>query len=399
MSFRISDIYWPTRRGTSKTAARRKLRDRRRVEFRCALFYAMVFCVSVPAQTTTQTLVEQALDEPANIALDNVRLGDAIQQISQATGVPIYLPPDVLDFAPYGAETVVRRMELRDMPLRRGLMELLSPLGMTFRVSNDHVEVQLVDVLRCLGRAPMWEELDTLAKLSSLAPGLIDEHLAQLRTLIRFDVADPNPWTSLSAAIRRIGAGSGVDALTRACDDLQWGWCFESRGIVVASAAAQHRQRLMRLVSLRMSFRPLIEILQALGREAGVAVRTEPGALQSLPRQVQKSFTIIAKDVPVEQVLDRIAAETGLGYLIEPDGVLFFNVRDPTDTSSVGSMESPGPDVARDPYVAKIIVPLPEGKTAEWLIRRSELPPDLRALRAQDLQSAFEAIRTKAGAE
>ena len=72
-----------------------------------------------------------------------------------------------------------------------------------------------------------------------------DDHLAQLKTLIRFDVADPNAWTSLSAAIRRIGAGSGVDVLTQACADFQWGWCFESRGIVVASAAAQYRQRLM----------------------------------------------------------------------------------------------------------------------------------------------------------
>ena len=301
--------------------------------------------------------------------------------------------------SPYGGETIVRRIELRDMSLRRGLMELLSPLGMTFRVSNDHVEVQLVDVLRCLGRAPTWEELDTLSRLSTLTPGLNDDHLAQLKTLIRFDVADLNAWTSLSAAIRRIGAGSGVDLLTQACADFRWGWCFDGRGIVVASAAAQYRHRLMRPVSLRMSFRPLIEILQALGRESGVTVRTEPGALQSLPRQVRKSFTIIAKDVPVEQVLDRIAAETGLGYLIEPDGVLFFKVRDHSGAPSVDSMESTAPDVASDPYVGKIVVPLPDGKTAEWLIRRSELPPDLRAIREQDLQAAFEAIRAKSGSK
>ena len=406
MSFRLGDIFSRSRRSTRRSALHCRPVEgwrpgnRRRAACRRVIVGALsVCCASVHGQTATQALVELALDEPTNIVLDDVRLGDAIQKISQASGVPIYLPPDVLDLAPYGRETIVRRIELRHMSLRRGLMELLSPLGMTFRVSNDHVEVQLLDVLRCLGRAPTWEELDTLARLSALSPGLNDDHLAQLKTLIRFDVADQNAWTSLSAVIRRIGAGSGVDVLTQACPEYQWGWCFEGRGIVVASAAAQYRRRLMRPVSLRMSFRPLIEILQALGQKAGVAVRTEPGALQSLPRQVRMSFTIIAKDVPVEQVLDRIAAETGLGYLIEPDGVLFFKASEHSGAPSFESMESTSPDVVSDPYVGKIVVPLPDGKTAEWLIRRSELPPDLRAIREQDLQAAFEAIRAKAASK
>ena len=271
MSFRFSDIFSRIRRGIPRAAWRcrsvelwRPGNRRRAACRRVILGVLSAVCASVHGQTATRALVEQALDEPTNIVLDDVRLGDAIQKISQASGVPIYLPPDVLEKAPYGRETIVRRIELREMSLRRGLLELLSPLGMTFRVSNDHVEVQLVDVLRCLGRAPNWEELDTLASLSTLAPGLNDDHLAQMKTLIRFDVAGPNAWASLSAAIRRIGAGSGVDVLTQACADFQWGWCFEGRGIVVASAAAQYRQRLMRPVSLRMSFRPLIEILQVL---------------------------------------------------------------------------------------------------------------------------------------
>ena len=355
----------------------------------------LVLCVPALGQSATRALVEQALDEPANIDLSDVRLGDAIRQIAQMTGVPIHIPPDVLDLAPYGAETIVRRIEIHDTTLRDGLSELLSPLGMTFRVSDDHVEVQLVEVLRCLGRSPTWEELDTLAELSMLEPGLNGEHLDRLRTRIRFQVEDSTAWTSLSSSIRGIGAGSGVDVLTQACAALEWGWCFDSRHIVVASAAEQFHQRLVQPISLRMSFRPLIEVLQALGREAGVAVRVEPGALHSLPRQVRKNFSIIAQNTSVEEILERIAAETGLGYLIEPGGVLFFKVRETSGMASDAStgLAEPVPD--GDPYVGKVVVPLPDGRSMEWLIRRSELPPDLRAMREKALQEAFEAIRAQ----
>lgn len=355
----------------------------------------LILCVPALGQSATRALLEQALDEPANIDLADVRLGDAIRQIAQVTGVPIHIPPDVLDLAPHGSETIVRRIEIRDTTLRHGLSELLSPLGMTFRVSDDHVEVQLVEALRCLGRSPTWEELDTLGELSMLEPGLNGEHLDRLRTRIRFQVEASTAWTSLSSSIHRIGAGSGVDVLTQACAALEWGWCFDGRQIVVASAAAQFHQRLGKPISLRMSFRPLIEVLQALGREAGVAVRVEPGALQSLPRQVRKNFSIIAKDTSVEEILERIAAATGLGYLIEPGGVLFFKVGEASGMAPAVStgLAEPVPD--GDPYVGKVVVPLPDGRSVEWLIRRSELPPDLRAMREKALQEAFDAIRAQ----
>jgi hypothetical protein len=48
-----------------------------------------------------------------------------------------------------------------------------------------------------------------------------------------------------------------------------------------------------------------------------------------------------------------------------------------------------------DPYVGKLVVPLDDGKSMEWLIRRSELPEDLQRMRERDLTEMIEALRKK----
>ena len=224
------------------------------------------------AQTPDAGTLRQKLDQPASVLLENLPLGEALHRVSEATGVRIVIPPDVLDLAPYGRHTVVQSVEFRDIPLRRGLADLLSPLGMTFRVVDDHVEVAQNDALRCLGRVPTWEELDTLAFLLALEPGIEDAHLKSLRGLIRFRVEAPDAWTTLASAIGEVGAGTGADVLSQACHDLSWGWCFDGRSIVVSSVSMQIRRRLEQPISVRLNFRPLIEVLQAVGKVAGIMV-------------------------------------------------------------------------------------------------------------------------------
>ena len=120
--------------------------------------------------------------------------------------------------------------------------------------------------------------------------------------------------------------------------------------------------------------------------------------LASLPLNVQKSFSLNVLNKSAEDVLESIAAYTGLGYLIEPEGVLFYRLNHEPRAPTVTSQGTSAADADGDPYVAKILVPLDDGRTVEWLIRRSELPPDLRDKRDQDLQKAFEAIRSQSGA-
>ena len=84
---------------------------------------------AVAGPTDTRGLIELALDEPARITLEDIKLGDAIDKLSEQTGVRIFMPPPVMQLAPYGAATVVKRLEIENISLRQGLNELLAPRG------------------------------------------------------------------------------------------------------------------------------------------------------------------------------------------------------------------------------------------------------------------------------
>ena len=54
----------------------------------------------VTGQTDPRGLIELALDEPAHVTLENIKLGDAIEKLSERTGIRIFVPPPVMELAP-----------------------------------------------------------------------------------------------------------------------------------------------------------------------------------------------------------------------------------------------------------------------------------------------------------
>ena len=359
--------------------------------------FVMMIAAAPVSMADTRALIEQALDEPAAIMLDNIRLGDAIRALTEQTGVKIVMPPEAMGLVPHGADTLVQKVEIANLPLRRGLTELFSPLGMTFAVRDDHVEIIPKDALRCLGRAPSWAELDVLAQLSAVEPGTDEAALAELQTWLQFQVPVRGAWNILSDAIRNVGGGPGDAVLSTACGHLGWAWCPSDKWLVVTPMQEQIRQRLQRRVSLRMNDRPLIDILHALGERVNVAVRAEPGALASLPDYMRLKFGMNVHQLPAEQVHEKNAEATSLGFLLEPDGVLFYSAGSagPGPGAMGAARQGPTSVSLSDPYVAKMVVPLGNGKSIEWLIRLSELPEDLRQMRERDLAELFEAARRR----
>ncbi len=346
---------------------------------------------------STRALIEQALDEPTKITLKNVNLGEAVHLLEDQTGVRIVMPNTAMRLVLHGEKTRVQEVVLENMPLRRALDELFSPLGMTFAVRDDHVEIVPTPALRQLGRPPSWAELDTLVYLGGIEPGNDSAALKALGQRLQFQVPVRDAWEVLSEAIRNVGAGSGDEALTLACRNLGWSWSILEDRIVLSPMQERILQQLRRPISIRLNNRPLHDVMQAVGQAANVRVRVESGLLSSLPLTVQRNFSVNTRNQPADQVLDSIAAYTGLGYLIEPEGILFYDpagvaTRPPADEVKL----PPGLD---DPYVAKIAIPLEDGRTIEWLIRRSELPPDLRERRERDLAAFFEAVRRVDGAD
>ena len=110
-----------------------------------------------------------------------------------------------------------------------------------------------------------------------------------------------------------------------------------------------------------------------------------------------RAFSVNVSQLSAEDVLERIAASTGLGYLLEPDGVLLY--RPVGGGADAGRRtEAARASVAlSDPYVATIEVPLDDGTSVRWLVRRSELPEDLRRMRTRDIQTMIEALRRESG--
>jgi hypothetical protein len=347
----------------------------------------------------SRALIEQALNEPAAITLENVRLGDAITKISDQTGVPVRIDPESQNYLPFAAETMIEHVEIANLPLRQGLMELFGPLGMMFVVRDDHVEIVPRPALRCLGRRPTWVELDTLGWVSSIQPGVeADARKALIaRAQMRLPIAGARDL--LNNFLETVGPGGGEEVLTAACDVLGWAWRLDGEHIVITLKQEQVQRQLGRRVTLRMNNRPLIEVLQSLGDALGINIRTEPGAISSLQPTVQRSFSLNVSDRTGAEVLEMIAAFTGMGYYIEPDGVAFYSgsgpMRQADARSTASGAASSGPRPGGDPYVAKMVVPLSDGQSVEWLIRMSELPEDLQRMRAEDLATMIESMRAR----
>lgn len=343
-----------------------------------------------------RSLIEQALGEPSGFTITNKTLGEAIGLIAEQTGVPLRVRPGVMDLAPHGAGTMIREVQVANMPLREGLARVLAPLGMTFVAHGDHVEILANEWLSALGRRITWDELDTLSQLASLEPGRSADALAALKPMIQFRVPLRQPWTALSAAVRDVGAGSGEEVLERACKNLGWTWTLDGKRIVVTDGVETIRHKLAQRITLRMTNRPLLDVLHAIGERIGVAVHTEPGIMASLPRHLQQNFSLSAHDDAASQVIDTITAYTGLGYLIEPGGILFFNAGSDAGAAAQrngGVDRGVDPPTDADPIIAKMTTTLEDGKTIDWLIRRSELPSNLREMRKKDLAELFRTIR------
>ncbi len=367
-----------------------------------AYLFAAVVIGQSGAPLDLRTLIEQALNEPGGIAIENETLADTIKLVAEQTGVKLVMGPEAMNLMPLGPRTLIQKVKIANMPLRDGLTRLFAPLGMTLVVRDDHVEIVPRDGLRGLNRPATWEELDTLSELAAIEPGIDSDALESLRSRIQFQVAVRGAWQVLAQAIRDVGAGSGDDVLTVACGNLAWAWSLAGRRIIITGMVQAIRQRLQQPIAMRITNRPLLDVMHAVGDRIGVTIRLEPGLLASLPIHLRRNFSIDVHRDSAEQVLDTIASYMGLGYLIEPEGVLFYGPATRGASGTADPREPPGTNIANaqapsvDPYVAKMVVQLEEGQAVEWLIRRSELPEDLRLMRQRNLAELFEAARRSA---
>ncbi len=350
---------------------------------------AAMIGVATPEQTQ---LIEQALDQSTQFAIQDTPVVEAFEALTAETGVTAFIAPEVIDLLPYGRDTRISAT-FENISLREGMTRFLLPLGLTFEVTGDGARVLPKPELVRIGHRASWAELDQIAFAREADWSALARKPEALRTRIQFRVDVEDPWTPLGSAAARVGAGPGDQVLTLACQSLGWTWFPEGETIVILSAADQIRRQLECPVSMRCTHRPLVEVLQRLARKTHVPIGHEPGVLASLPIATRQNFSLLAEGVTAAEALEQIAAATGLGYRIDSDAVVFYH----PGAVAVQREETGRPKtVGRDPYVAKLALPAEPGEVqVEILIRQSELSPEAIEARRRLVQKADEILRLK----
>lgn len=368
-------------------------------------------------QADMRALLEQALDQPADLAFQNVKLRDLFEVVKDKTGVEVVMRPDTMALLPYGPETTIDQAEIRNVPLRQGLEGLIGGLGMMIVVQRDHIEAVPKPPLLRIGRPAQWKELDVMGSLAATAPGVNGDDLMALRERIQFQVPQPAPWETLMAAVQRVGAGPGDEVLEVACQQVGWTWYPQNDRLVVLTRQAQFSRQLQTSIRLRIERRPLLETMQTVGAACGVPIKADPGALASVPHDLRNNFSLTVDGYTAAEALEALAAPTGLGYMVTPEGVVFYNPATgmaggpgPADEPALmqavanggpgrgrgpGAGQGPGPGAgggSSDPVVGLIPVML-DGKTIYMLLRASEVPPGVQPSLDEAKRTAIEALK------
>ncbi len=355
---------------------------------------ALAIAAGISAQDTGQDALEsgddvgRSLDKPiAELILDDLALPKAMDRMAAETGVSISIDPRALDRLPWGAQTRLSRLSLHDTTLREALPDILAPLGMRYEVRDAELRILAGPSLSRLTRRATWDELRLLAELSRtpFTPEAFDLFEIQYRITAKVDAP-----ALLLKQLESVGHGNIASVLEPATGSLCWTWLVEEDHIVIITRQAAIARAMARRMTGRYERRHLGEILFELGREADVHVHLKPGTFKQLLPAAVQHYSLFLTNVSIRQALDYIAADTGLAYRIESDGVHVG----PADNINELSLTKA---INADPYIAKLSVPLGlEGYSFEFLVRESELPDDVRTKRREAIARFVDQLRREA---
>lgn len=342
--------------------------------------------VAADRPVVPRSILEQALDENSEIELHDVTMSEAVRIVAEQTGVQLRASVETLAVLPYGPDTRVSA-EIRNVPLRQGLAELLGPLGLRFEVVENHVAIKPIPAVQRLARPATWAELDLLGRLRGMEWSTEALEGLPLR-LIGELAARQDARQDLRAVAAQQAPGNMIDLLNTACDATGWSWWPEEDHLVLATRERGVKHVLSRTVALRYTRWPLRNVLLDLARTSGLLLKMEPGVLWSLPNETRESISLVAEDVSVEQALELISGVTGLSYRVA-DGALILESVSPAESRRAGTAARAG----GDPLVGKVVVPSPSGEYQfEFVLRESDLPPELNELRRERIRRAVEAM-------
>lgn len=287
-----------------------------------------------PAAQDSSALINEALDKPVNLEIDTA-LPRAMEAIAKETGVPIEADRSVWELLPWGEQTNVKA-KIENRSLREALNAIAVKLGLEAVLMTEAVQLRPMPALMRLGRRSTVQELEALDLLNSNPMGLttgrpsvkqlvtaVDSKLEELKSPFAIEFRpgdDVKPEQTLSVP-RNATMAEALESLVR---DTGLTWYPWGDSIVVVPKEAQVRNQLGKTVTLRYNGVDISQVLRELEQYSGVEFSIEPGAVQRVAPEF-RNVTLVLDNATIREALESIAGFTGLGYVINANGVYIWN--------------------------------------------------------------------------
>lgn len=340
--------------------------------------------------------INRALDEPVSLDVEDMEIGAVVELLAEKAGIPIKIARDTLSLLPYGSKTQLTT-SFNHYPLRLGLTALLRPLGLKFVSRGQYLAIVPTPPLKRVIRRATWEELEILQTLYS------QPWSESLFDTVRFQFHETGASAEdnrdlMNRLITQVGSGNAAEVLEFATDQYGWTWYPEDKHIVVLSKTEQIERQLEKVVTLKYDQVHIREVLLDLADRAGVLLKMDPGVLASLPPQTGERFLLSLRNSTIRQALELVAGETGISYVIEPDGIrLTSSLHGPAATAAATTGRPVDTkDIARNTVealransiVGQVSMQAEDGTSYSFFIRENDLPPEVNDLRKKQIHKA-----------
>lgn len=331
----------------------------------------------------TSALINEALDQRVELEL-NSTLPEAMRAITEKTGVPIEADRDVWQLLPWGEQTTVTA-SIKDATLRGALQAITQELGLRFVLADEAVELRPVPALKRLARRATVEELNALSLLtstpfnqrqSSMRIGRLLEAVDQQLLELKSPYAIENRVLAIDElevpVPRNATLADALDVIPTHTNATWYPW---GQSVLVVQKTDPIRNQLQKTVTRRWEGVDVNQVLLELSQLSGVPFHIEPGAVGKIPPEL-RNIRLVLDNASIQQALENIAGFTGLGYVVNDEGVYLWNQQ---SQSAAG----------RDPIVG--VVPLDNGMQA--VITQSQVTPELRQYLEHKTREQLEKVR------
>ncbi len=350
------------------------------------------------ADVGAEAALQRTLDQPFDLKLQKVELGEAFKQIAEKANIALQVDPACYNALPYGASTKVSA-DFRQSKLRDAIEEVLIPLGLQQTVSGATVIVRPSDPLARIGRKAEWEELKLLQELRTVELKTPPTNGFDWTDMLRnatgrpglvVTVANTDDPTVHDKAVEQLRKQFPVTAFRaiEAYSELTRQIWFVETGVGVAANSATVRimpmkrwiyRQMERPVQISFTNTPLEKVVAELNHLSGIRIAPEPGLFQAIP-----VVSLNSNNGSVIQTLETLAGATGIAFDVREDSVLLH----------IAGKQAVVVAPRMDTIVGRYTLPVgKEGNSVEVFIRESDLPVELNELRKKKLKEALEGMQ------